>query len=133
VQHVIALFGGVVPVVVGGLIMRWRPRHPIGWLLIAHGAIFFVSLMFDQPATSRAGLIGDQLTTGAWVFLFLCLVVIAYLLPDGHPANRFWRWWVRFGMAGVVLFVIGAAGDRQGFADTHHGAAPPLPWLPEPV
>src|SRR3954451_18331133 len=29
VQHVIALLGGVVPVVVGALILRWHPRYAI--------------------------------------------------------------------------------------------------------
>jgi signal transduction histidine kinase len=133
VQHVIALLGGVVPVVVGVLILRWHPRYAIGWLLVAHGALFFVSLTFDEPATSRAALIGDQLAAGAWVLLFLGLVVIAYLLPDGHAANRFWRWWLRIGLVGVLLFVVGAAGDRQGFAEAHDGAALPVAWLPEPV
>jgi two-component system NarL family sensor kinase len=133
VQHVIALLGGVVPVVVGALILRWHPRYAIGWLLVAHGVLFFLSLTFDGPVTSRTGLIADQLTSGAWVLLFLGLVVIAYLLPDGRAANRFWRWWLRIGLAGVLLFIVGAAGDGQGFAETHDGAALPLAWLPEAV
>ncbi|GAA3454684.1 hypothetical protein [Dactylosporangium matsuzakiense] len=33
-------------------------------------------------ATRRPGF--DQLTQGAWVLLFLWLVLIAYLLPDGR-------------------------------------------------
>lgn len=132
-QHALVLFGAAVPVVVGGLVLRWHLRHPIGWLLVAHGVNFFVMLTFDEQSTSHAGLIADQLTMGAWVFLFLCLVLIAYLLPDGHAANRFWRWWVRVGLVGVLAFIVGAAGDRQEFADTHEGAGLPLPWLPEPV
>jgi len=127
------LAGAAVPIVVGALVLRWRPRHPIGWLLVAHGALFFALLAFEGPSTSRAGLITDQLAMGSWVLLFLCLVLIAYLLPDGRTANRFWRWWVRIGLFGVVAFVVGAAGDRQGFADAHDGAGLPLPWLPEPV
>src|SRR5262249_46127015 len=51
----------------------------------------------------------------------------------GHPANRFWRWWLRIGLAGVLIFIVGAAGDRQGFGETHNGAALPLRWLPETV
>jgi hypothetical protein len=30
------------------------------------------------------------------------------------------------GLVGVVVFVVGAAGDRQGFADAHAGAALPV-------
>lgn len=125
--------GAAVPVVVGALVLRWHLRQPIGWLLVVHGALFFVILAFDEPGTSRAGLIVDQLTMGSWVLLFLCLVLIAFLLPDGRTANRLWRWWVRIGLIGVLAFVVGAAGDGQGFADTHGGAGLPVPWLPEPV
>ncbi|MFG2040445.1 sensor histidine kinase [Dactylosporangium sp. NPDC048998] len=132
-QHALVLLGAAVPVVVGALVLRSRAGHPIGWLLVAHGALFFVTLTLDEPATFHAGLIVDQLTMGAWVLLFLCLVLIAYLLPDGRAANGFWRWWVRIGLVGVLAFVIGAAGDRQGFAETHSGAGLPVPWLPEPV
>jgi two-component system NarL family sensor kinase len=133
VQPALVILGAAVPIVVGGLVLRWHRRHPIGWLLVAHGVFFLVTLIFDEPGTSRTGLIIDQLTMGAWVLLFLCLVLIAYLLPDGRTANRFWRWWVRIGLVGVMAFVVGAAGDRQGFADNHARAALPLPWLPEQV
>jgi signal transduction histidine kinase len=133
VQHALVVVGAAVPVVVGGLVLRWRPRHPVGWLLVAHGLLFFVMLTFDEPATSHAGRVVDQFSMGSWVLLFLCLVLIAYLLPDGRLANRFWRWWVRVGLAGVLLFVVAAAGDGQGFAAAHGGAALPVPWLPEPL
>lgn len=133
VQQTLVLLGAAVPVVAGALVLRWHLRHPIGWLLVAQGALFFVMLAFEEPSSSHAGLIVDQLTMGSWVLLFLCLVLIAYLLPDGHAANRFWRWWVRIGLVGVLAFVVGAAGDRQGFADTHQGARLPVPWLPEPI
>jgi two-component system, NarL family, sensor kinase len=132
VEIVLAFVGAAVAIAVGVLVVTRKPRHPVGWLLIAHGA-FFVTLAFDGTSTSHTGLIFDQLTAGAWVFLFLFLVLIAYLLPDGHLANRFWRRWVKVGLVGVVLFVVGAAGDRQGFANSHHGARPPVRWLPEAV
>ena len=75
----------------------------------------------------------DQLTQGSAVFLFLWLVLIAYLLPEGHTASPRWRRWVWIGLAGVVLLQVGAAGDRQMFADAHHSKAAPVPWLPETV
>ncbi|WP_261557241.1 sensor histidine kinase [Frankia tisae] len=130
VQQVLVFFGAAVPVAVGVLVLVRQPRQRIGWLLVAHG-VFFASLAFDGTATTHTGLIVDQLTQGWWVFLFLFLVLIAYLLPDGHVANRFWRRWVRMGLAGAVLFVVGAAGDASGFAASHHGARLPVPWLPE--
>src|ERR1700758_1252508 len=94
VQPVLVAVEAAVPVVVGALVVWRRPRSPFGWLLVAHGLFFFAGLALDQPATSRAGLIADQLAAGSWVFLFLFLALAAYLLPDGRPMNRFWRWWV---------------------------------------
>jgi two-component system, NarL family, sensor kinase len=132
VQIVIAIVGAAVAVAVGVLVLARKPRHLVGWLLVAHGA-FFVTLAFNGTSSSHAGLVFDQLAAGWWVFLFLFLVLIAYLLPDGHLENPFWRRWVRAGLVGVVCFVVGAAGDRQSFADSHHGARPPVPWLPEAV
>jgi two-component system, NarL family, sensor kinase len=132
VQLALAVLGAAVAIAVGVLVLARRPRHPVGWLLVAHGA-FFTTLAFAGSSTSHAGMVVDQLTMGAWVFLFLFLVLIVYLLPDGHLANRFWRRWVRIGLAGVVLFVVGAVGDRQGFANSHHGASLPIPWLPGAV
>ena len=129
-QVVIAIVGAAVAVAVGVLVLARKPRHLVGWLLVAHG-VFFVTLVFNGTSTSHAGLVFDQLTAGWWVFLFL--VLIAYLLPDGHLENLFWRRWVRVGLVGVVFFVVGAAGDRQGFAESHHGTRAPVPWVPEAV
>ncbi|WP_433065354.1 sensor histidine kinase [Dactylosporangium sp. CS-033363] len=132
-QPVLVAAGAAVPIVIGALVVRGRARHPAGWLLIAHGVAFFALLAFPGTATTPAGRVADQLGQGLWVLLFVFLVLVAYLLPDGRFGSRFWRWWVRVGLAGVVAFVVGAAGDREGYADGHAGAAPPLPWLPAPV
>ncbi len=75
----------------------------------------------------------DQFASGSWVFLFLWLVVIAYLVPDGHPLSARWRGWMMCGLAGVVAFLVGSAGDVTGFRQAHDGQDPPLPWLPEAV
>ena len=131
-QTALAFLGAAVAVVVGVLVLARKRRHPVGWLLVAHG-VFFSTLAFNGSHTTHAGEVADQLGAGAWVFLFLFLVLIAYLLPDGRLANRFWRRWVRVGLVGVGLFVVGAAGDRQGFAKSHHGARLPVPWLPAAV
>jgi signal transduction histidine kinase len=133
VQHVLVAVEAAVPILAGVLVAVRVPRRPFGWLLIAHGLFFFAGLSVPGPGRSRAGLIADQLTAGAWVFLFLFLALAAYLLPDGRPLNRFWGWWIRIGVAGVVLFLVGAAGDADGFAAGHAGARLPLRWLPPAV
>jgi signal transduction histidine kinase len=129
---VLLLTAVTVPMVVGVVVVR-RQRG-IGALLVAHGASVGLVLGLDAHRWSSPGwLVLDQLGAGSWVLLFLWLVLIAYRLPDGGPPTPFWRRWVRLGLAGVVLFLVGAAGDTAGFRAAHAGAEPPVPWLPEPV
>lgn len=128
----LTLGAAAVPVCVGLLVLRAR-QWRIGWLLVAHGVCIGAFLAFAEDSADGSGAVVDQLAAGSWVFLFLWLVLIAHLLPDGHAASRFWRRWVQAGLVGVVLFLVGAAGDAEGFRDAHEGADPPVPWLPEPV
>ena len=122
-----------IPVVLGLLVVR-AGQVRIGWLLVAQGVSVGLLLGGSRTtSTSTAGLVADQLLSGSWIFLFLWLVLIAYLLPDGYPLSDRWRRWVLSGLLGAVLFLVGAAGDRSGFRQEHGGRAPPLAWLPPVV
>lgn len=124
----------VVSVTLGVLVAAGGPQRRIGGLLIAHGVSVGVLLGSAGIAgMGTAALVADQLLQGSWVLLFLWLVLIAYLLPDGRPPSSRWRHWIRAGLTGAVLFLVGAAGDRETFIDEHGGQAPPLPWLPPVV
>lgn len=119
-----------IPVVLGLLVARRSDQRRIGWLLVAQGLT--VGLLLGSSRTADAGsLVIDQLAQGSWIFLFLWLVLIAYLVPDGQALSRRWRLWIRVGLAGVVLFLIGAAGDDSAFREEHGGQEPPLFWVPE--
>jgi two-component system, NarL family, sensor kinase len=130
---VIAFGMSAVPVAVGVLVLLRAKQRLIGWLLIAHGLFWGALLAFPNSGTSHFELVVDQLSAGSWVFLFLWLALIAYLLPDGHLASPRWRASVQVGLAGVLAFLVGAAGDTGAFRIEHHGADPPLPWLPQPL
>jgi two-component system NarL family sensor kinase len=129
---VIALGVAAVSVLVGLLVLRAHQTR-IGLLLVAHGVCFGALLSFAGESTSRSGMVVDQLAAGCWVLLFLWLSLIGYLVPDGHTLSPRWRRWMRLGLVGVVAFLVGSAGDVGGFREAHHGADPPLPWLPAPV
>ena len=132
-----------IPLALGLLVVvRSRVRR-IGWLLAAHGVSVALRLGGSQqapgveaggsPTGTAAGggmLVVDQLAQGSWIFLFLWLVLVAYLVPDGRLPSVRWRRWVWGGALGVVLFLVGAAGDADSFRQEHQGQPPPLRWLP---
>jgi two-component system NarL family sensor kinase len=119
-----------IPVLLGILVARRGPAL-VGWLLVAHGLSVGVLLAGSgSTSTGTGALVVDQLLAGGWVFLFLWLVLVAYLVPDGRPLSNRWRNWLLVGVLGAVLFLVGSAGDGEGFREQHGGLAPPLPWLP---
>ncbi len=117
-----------VPVLLGVLVVRRGPPV-VGWLLVAHGLSIGALLGPWFTRTSSAPLVLDQLLAGSWIFLFLWLVLVAYLVPDGRPLTSRWRNWLLLGLLGAVLFLVGSAGDRGGFMEEHDGLTPPLAWL----
>ena len=129
-DRLIALIGAAVPVAVGALVLVRSDQRRIGGLLVAHGLTIGLFLgLPGEPATSRPGMVADQLLAGTWTLLFLWLVLIAYLLPDGHPASPRQRTWIRLGLVGNVVFWVGAAGDPNLFEPEPL----PVPWLPAEV
>ena len=118
------------PGVMGFLVLRRDDRNRIGWLLCAHAAL--VGTAFSTPpetAGSTATLIIAQLSSGLWVLLYICLVLIGYLFPTGHTRNRGWRRWVQVCLAGYALFIVGAAGDPESFHEIYPGRDLPLTVL----
>ena len=125
--------GAGVPVALGLLVVVRSAERRIGWLLVAHGVSVGLLLGGSQRTSGGEALVVDQLAQGSWIFLFLWLVLVAYLVPDGRLLSRRWRLWVRAGIAGAVLFLAGAAGDADSFRQEHEGRAPVLHWLPAPL
>ncbi len=129
---VVALGVAAVSVLVGLLVLRSGQRR-IGWLLVAHGVCFGALFSTSGTSTSESGMVVDQIAAGTWVFIFLWLILVAYLLPDGHSLSPGWRRWMLTGLVGVAAFLLGAAGDADGFRDTHGGTDPPVSLVPAPV
>ena len=119
--------GAGVPVALGILLALRSTQARIAWLLLAHGASVGLLLGVSQATgTGTAALALDQVAQGGWVFLFLWLVLVAYLVPDGHLLSARWQLWVGAGLVGVVLFLVGAAGDADSFRQEHPRQNPPL-------
>lgn len=116
--------------VVGFLVVRRHPGHPVGWLLLAHGVGvgFGLSTPPTDPDTTTE-LAFAQVTAGSWIFLYVCLVLIGYLFPDGRFPSGRWRAWVGFCLAGYVALFVGDAWNAEVFR-TEYGREPPLPTPP---
>ena len=129
-DRLVALIGAAVPVAVGALVLLRSNQRRIGGLLVAHGLCIGLFLgLASETATSGPGMVAEQLMAGTWTLMFLWLVLIAYLLPDGHAASPRQRTWIRLGLVGNVVFWVGAAGDPDLF---EHDPLP-VPWLPPGV
>jgi signal transduction histidine kinase len=102
----------------GAFLAGRRPRHPVGWLLLATGVPFLVGQGADGIA--RRALDSPPVGPGAetalwvanWVFppaLVPLFVLVALTFPDGHLPSRRWRGVaVLSGVIAAVLAVFGA-------------------------
>lgn len=124
----LALVVGLIPAVSGLFVLVRSTQRRCGLLLIAHGlccALFLGSV--TSPSTGHLYLVVDQLTQGSWTLLFLWIVLVAYLLPDGNAGSAARRRWIRVGLAGNLAFWVGAAADAGDFTRAHGGQRPPVP------
>jgi hypothetical protein len=100
---------------VGALLAGRRPRHPVGWLMLALGLSVTVDGMTDNyarygllaspgsvPAVAHVRALGD--TFALWP---ACIGFILLLTPTGSLPSPRWRWWA--GIAAVAPLLWQAA------------------------
>ena len=112
---------------VGAVLASRRPRHPVGWLLLAAGlseqCTNLIGEYVHYGVMGRpGGLPGASYLSGFYnsgtVLMMACISFVALLTPTGsRPAPR-WRWWAR--VVAAATGVLGAAA-----------ALDPHPLVPE--
>ena len=99
---------------VGAVLAGRRPRHPVGWLLLAI-AVSVIALGFcdayaaygllarpgSLPGASWAAIYVDV----SWGVLSTLLGFVLLLTPTGSPPSPRWRWWVRLVVVASVVSV----------------------------
>jgi hypothetical protein len=131
---------------VGAVLASRRPRHPVGWLLLALGLLVPVSAIAEgyvkyglvaRPGSlPAAGYLAGIGNGGVSFLVLVCAGFILLLTPTGSLPSPRWRWWARVAAAAPVVGVLLSPLDPQPMLPEHPEIGSPLaapPALVGPV
>ena len=99
---------------VGAVLAGRRPRHPVGWMLLACGLSLSAAGVAGGYAPYGLQVRSGTLPAAAWVAMYypatalLALVLLGLVLlltPTGSPPSPGWRWWAWL-MAGAPTVLL---------------------------
>jgi hypothetical protein len=100
---------------VGAVLASRRPRHPVGWLLLAFAVLLDATgvaaaygpygLLARPGALPAAGFVAVYYPPFALASL-ACLALVLLLTPTGSLPSARWRWWARTSVATPVAFLL---------------------------
>jgi hypothetical protein len=96
---------------VGMVLASRRPRHPVGWLLLALGLWFSYAYASWVLLAWRGAppVVGSTVKDIAVVVMAACIGFVLLLTPTGSLPSRGWRWWARVAAAAAVVGVVSLA------------------------
>jgi hypothetical protein len=100
---------------VGAVLAGRRPRHPVGWLLLAFALFLAVNGVAGGYAPYGLQVRPGALPAAAWVAMyypatalaaFACLGLVLLLVPDGSPPSPRWRWWAWLTVGALAVLLL---------------------------
>jgi hypothetical protein len=133
----------VIAATIGALVASRRPRHPVGWLLLAMGLGLTLSGagggykwygLVARPGTLPAASYLVGFSNGLNIVSISCAGFVLLLTPTGSLPSRRWRWWARVAAAAAVVFVAASVVDPMPLYPEYPGIGNPfgVPALAEP-
>jgi hypothetical protein len=111
--------------IVGAVLASRRPRHPVGWLLLAMGVNMSISgasvgyILYGlvvRPGALPAANVVARLYPVTIAVVLAAVGFVLLLTPTGSPPSPRWRWWAR-GLAIAVAVALVAALIAPGSLD----------------
>jgi hypothetical protein len=100
---------------VGAVLAGRRPRHPVGWLLLACGLSLSAAGVAGGYVPYGLQVRPGTLPAAAWVAMYYpatalaglaCLGLVLLLTPTGSPPSPGWRWWAWLMVGALAVLLL---------------------------
>jgi hypothetical protein len=127
------VLGSLSAATVGAVLASRRPRHPVGWLLLALGLLVVAAGvatgyarygLLVRPGTLPGAVYAAAYNSVGLLPIAPCLGFVLLLTPTGSLPSARWRWWARTAAAAPLVAVVSLV--LLPFAQPYQSVANPL-------